>query len=294
MDARAVSERRSGAVRQRVFTAQGFRSRVLEAGPEARTEEAVVFIHGAPGSAVDWHPLLGEVGAFARALAFDLPGFGSASKPARWDYSPDAFATFVAAALSELGVTRAHLVVSDLGGSAGLHWAAAHPHAFASAVLIDTGVLIGYRWHLLARLHRLPLIGTAVAAGGRIGLRGAMRLYGAKLPGETIARWTRDFDWGSRRAMVRFYRAAPASDLPRLVPALSRLDRPALVVWGERDRFVPVEQAERQRESFPNAEIEILAGVGHYGHVEAPELVAERVCPFLRRQLGIREAKGAT
>jgi len=284
MQGPSVLQPRSGPVEERSFAAQGFRSRVLEAGSERDGEEAVVFIHGAPGSAGDWRPLLSGAGGFARALAFDLPGFGAASKPARWDYSPDAFATFVAATFAELGVARAHLVMGDIGGSAGLHWAAAHPQAFASAVLIDTGVLIGYRWHLIARLHRAPLVGAAVAAGGNIGLRGVMRLYGADLPEQAITRWRRDFDWGSRRAMLRFYRATSASD-SRLAPALARLDRPALVLWGKRDRFVPAEQAERQRESFPSAEIEILEGVGHYGHLEAPEPIAERVLPFLRRQL---------
>lgn len=267
---------------------------MLEAGLERSSEEAVVFIHGAPGSASDWSPLLSRAGGFPRALAFDLPGFGAASRPPHWDYSPDAFATFVAAALSELGVARAHLVMSDIGGSAGLHWAAAHPRAFASAVLIDSGILIGYRWHLVARLHRVPLLGAAVAAGGNIGLRGVMRLYGTDLREETIARWARDFDWGSRRAMLRFYRAASTLDPPRLAPALARLDRPALVLWGERDRFVPAEQAERQLESFPNAEIEVLEGIGHYGHLEAPEPIAERALPFLKRQLGTGKVERAT
>jgi pimeloyl-ACP methyl ester carboxylesterase len=279
----AVDKAGRDAVEERPFTAQGFRSRVLETGPGA-SDEAVVFIHGAPGSAADWRPLLAETGAIARALAFDLPGFGSASRPSHWDYSPDALATFVAAALSELRVTRAHLVLSDLGGAAGLHWAAAHPDTWASAVLINTGILIGYRWHLPARLNRMPIVGAAVAAGGRIGLRDALRLYGCNVPEHAIARWRRDFDWASRRALLRFYRATPAADFSRLAPEMSRRARPVLVLWGERDRFVPAEQADRQREAFPNAEIEILEGVGHYGHVEAPELIAERVLPFLRRQ----------
>lgn len=271
--------------RERTLTVHGFQTRVLEAGPAGDTPEAVVFIHGAPGSASDWEPLLAEVATCARAVAFDLPGFGRASKPAHWSYSPDAFATFVAAALDELGIHRAHLVLSDLGGQAGLHWAAAHPHAFASAVLIDTGMLVAYRWHLLARLHRPPVVGAVVAAAGRLGFGGAMRLYTAKLPAEAVVRWKRDYDWGSRRAVLRFYRAAPASELGRLAPTLAQLDRPALVLWGDRDRFVTAEQAKRQRQSFPSAEIEILEGVGHYGHVEEPALIAMRLLPFLRRQL---------
>lgn len=285
----AVAETGPGTVQGRSFNAHGIASGVLESGSNPSTEEAVVFVHGGPGSASDWNALLVEVGLVARAVAFDLPGFGAAAKPARWDYSPDAFATFVAAALSELGVRRAHLVMSDLGGQAGLHWAAAHPDSFASAVMINTGALIGYRWHLLARLHRTPLLGTAVAAGARIGFARVMRLNEPNLPEETIARWAHDFDWGSRRAILRFYRASPPAVSERLVPALARLDRPALVLWGERDRFVPAAQAERQREPFPSAQIELLQGLGHYGHLEAPQRIAKRALPFLRRQLRAAE-----
>ena len=267
----------------RQLTAHGLASRAIEYGPES--QEAVVFVHGGPGSADDWAALLPEVGRFARAVAVDLPGFGAAARPARWDYSPDSFATFLAAALSALGVRRAHLVLSDLGGLAGIHWAAAHPAAFASVVTINTGVLIDYRWHLLARLHRTPVLGAGVAAGARIGVRRIMRRLEPGVPEASLARWEQRFDWGTRRALLRFYRATPPDSSERLVPGLAALDRPALVLWGERDHFVPVAQAERQRAPFPSAQVEVLSEVGHYGHVEAPERVAEHLLPFLHRQL---------
>lgn len=267
----------------RDFTAHGFPSRVVESGPGG--DEAVVFVHGGPGSADDWEALLPQVGRFARAVAFDLPGFGAAARPARWDYSADSLATFVAAALTELGVRRAHLVLSDLGGLAGVHWAAAHPDAFASVAAIDTGVLVDFRWHALARLHRLPLVGTAVARSGRLGLRQTMRLYEPGLPGAAVDRWADRFDWGTRRALLRFYRATPARASERLLSVLASLDRPALVLWGEHDRFVPVAQAERQRAAFPSADVQVLDGVGHYGHLEAPDRVADHLLPFLRARL---------
>jgi pimeloyl-ACP methyl ester carboxylesterase len=113
-----------------------------------------------------------------------------------------------------------------------------------------------------------------------------MWLYEPRLPRMVLNRWRREYDGGTRRAMFRFYRAAPASSTGRLAPDLRRLDRPALVVWGARNRFVPVAQAERQRESFPSAEVVVLADSGHYAHLDDPDGVAELVIPFLRRQLG--------
>jgi hypothetical protein len=48
-----------------------------------------------------------------------------------------------------------------------------------------------------------------------------------------------------------------------LSAALRPLDRPALVVWGRKDPYLPVEQAERQRETFPRARVVVLRGWGN-------------------------------
>jgi pimeloyl-ACP methyl ester carboxylesterase len=267
----------------------GLRTRVLQAGP-SDDEEAVVFVHGGPGSADDWSRLLPQAGAFARAVAFDLPGFGNADKPRGWHgYLSVGWATFIAGTLNRLRVRRAHLVANDLGGEAALTWALAHPENFASAVLISTGVLIDYRWHMVARLHRVPLLGHLSVLIGRLGLRPVLRLYEPDLPKDVVDRWQRGYDRGTRRAMLRFYSATPTSAAGPTTAELASLDRPALVIWGADNRFVPVEQAERQRRSFPSAEIAVLAGSRHYPHLDSPQRVNELVLPFLRRQVRVRE-----
>jgi pimeloyl-ACP methyl ester carboxylesterase len=62
-------------------------------------------------------------------------------------------------------------------------------------------------------------------------------------------------------------------------------DRPALVLWGDRDPYLPVRYAERQRAFFSRAEVHLLADSGHWPHVDNPEAVADLVVPFLARQL---------
>ena len=96
----------------------GIRSPLLELGPsEAR--EAVVFIHGNPGSIRDWESLARGVAGFGRALAMDMPGFGTADKPEDFDYSVPGYARHLAKLLRERGVRRAHLVMHDFGGPFG-------------------------------------------------------------------------------------------------------------------------------------------------------------------------------
>ena len=64
----------------------GVRSPIVRAG-DAQSREAVVFVHGNPGSANDWLDLIEHVAPFGRALAADMPGYGRADKPADFDYT---------------------------------------------------------------------------------------------------------------------------------------------------------------------------------------------------------------
>jgi pimeloyl-ACP methyl ester carboxylesterase len=249
------------------------------------SDEAIVFVHGGPGSANDWDAFLPRVARLGRAIAFDLPGFGHADKPPHLGYSAPTWASFIQGALNAVGVTRAHLVVTDLGAEAGLAWAAAHPDAFGSAVVLNSGPLIRYRWHAVGQLHRAPVLGALATWAGGIGMRPVMRFYAPRVPKAVIDRWRRGYDLGTRRALTRFYRNSDAVTTSPLPAELAPLNRPALVIWGRRNRFVPVKHAEDLRASFPAAEIVVLDGCGHYAHLEDPELVARHMLPFLEEQV---------
>jgi pimeloyl-ACP methyl ester carboxylesterase len=280
------------STRMREIAVMGIRTRVLEAGRAG--DEAVVFVHGGPGSANDWDYFLPRVGEFARAVAFDLVGFGRADKPPYVGYSGPVWATFVQHVLNELGIRRVHLVATDLGGEAATHWAAAHPDAFASAALLNTGTLIRYRWHAIAQFSRLPVLGALSVLLGGVLMRPALWLYEPRLPRNVLDRWRREYDWASRRAIRRFYRSGPGRATSLVVDSMRPLDRPALVVWGARNRFVPRRHADDQRRSFPRAEIVVLPEEGHYAHLRAPQMVAERLLPFLREQVGTDGASSWT
>jgi pimeloyl-ACP methyl ester carboxylesterase len=95
----------------------------------------------------------------------------------------------------------------------------------------------------------------------------------------------RNYDRGTRRAVLRLYRSTPPGLLVRYADTFRELDPPTLVVWGARDPYIPVEHAEKQRAYFPSAEVRVLDESGHWPFVDDPDRVAELVVPFLRRQL---------
>jgi pimeloyl-ACP methyl ester carboxylesterase len=192
--------------------------------------------------------------------------------------------------LEQLDVQRAHLVLHDFGGGFGLHWALQHPERFASATLINTGAMRGYRWHRFARIWQTPVLGelfqlTSSAAM----LKRAIDHDNPKpVPLEFVERVMRYADWPHKRAVLELYRATrdPEKAFGHFIPALHQLDRPACVIWGAGDPYLPVKYAELQREAFPRAEVHVLEGLGHWPFIDDPAAVRGILVPFLRRQAG--------
>ncbi len=279
----------ASAPRGRTLIVEGVRTPYLEAGDPA-SAAAAVFIHGNPGSGQDWVELTSRAGEFARAVAPDMPGFGQAEKPGRFDYTVRGYAAHLAAFLDALGIRRAHLVLHDFGGPWGLAWAAAHPASVGSLTLINTGYIPAYRWHFSARIWRLPLVGEAFQ---RLTTRRAfyalMRLASPRrrLPESFVERMYRDYDAGTRAAVLQLYRATDIARLARgLEPGLRALRCPVQVIWGKRDLFLPYRYAFTQREVFPEAQIHLLGDSGHFPYADNPEVVSDLLLPFLRTQLG--------
>jgi pimeloyl-ACP methyl ester carboxylesterase len=94
-----------------------------------------------------------------------------------------------------------------------------------------------------------------------------------------------DYDWGTRRAVLRLYRATddPGRAAGALSAALAPLRRPGLVVWGRRDPYIGAEYAERQREVF-DAGVVMLDESGHWPFADDAAAVEAAVVPFLRVQ----------
>jgi pimeloyl-ACP methyl ester carboxylesterase len=263
----------------------GTETRLLQAGP-ADSSEALVFVHGNPGSADDWEALAVAAGAAGtRAVAFDLPDFGETVAPPGFEHSAEGYSAFIGEALAALGIERVHLVLHDFGGPIGLIWAMENPDALAGVVLIDTGVLPGYRWHTLARIWRTPVLGEAfqAASRGRAFTRGLASKEPRGLPAEFLKGMGSHYDRRTKRAVLKLYRATddPGAVGEGLAAVMAPRDLPALVIWGEEDAYLPVEYAERQRDIFPSADVHVLPNSGHWPFADSPETVERLLIEYL-------------
>ena len=283
--------------RARRVTVRGISSPVIEAGPEDASE-AVVFVHGNPGSGRDWEALVDAVGEFGRAVAMDMPGFGQADKPADFEYNVGGYGNWLGAAIDELGIERVHLVIHDFGGPFGLVWGLQHPDAWKSVVLINIGVLPDYTWHKRARQWRTPVLGELMNAWiPRSGWRKTMqspKVNPKGLPPEFVDEMYDNYDRATRRTVLKLYRATPdpGDAAAEVGAAIKALNKPALVVWGMKDPFISGNYADRQREFFEVREVVKLPDSGHWPFQDDPDGVRDAVLPFLRRQLSVGRVDG--
>jgi pimeloyl-ACP methyl ester carboxylesterase len=242
-----------------------------------------VYCHGNPTHGEDWLPFLRRGGP---AVAIDMPGWGRSDRPdaTRFDYSMYGLSAFLERCLEEIGVERRKLVVHDWGGLA-LIGAQRRPQLLERLVVIDSVPLLpGYRWHWVAQLWRRRGIGELLNATTTRGslallLRQARGDRGPMPPEFVDLIWDH-WDAGTRAAVLTLYRHADPDRLAQAGMDLGRLACPALVVWGDRDAYLPTRFARAYADALPEAELEIIAGAGHWPWIDTPSLV-DRVHRFV-------------
>lgn len=268
---------------------QGVRCAVHDTGPPG-SAEAIVFVHGNPGPMDDWEPLVPDAARLGRVIAMDMPGYGRADHPRDFDFTVDGYARFLGTLLERLGVRRAHLVLHDFGGPWGIKWATDHPGSLASLTLVNTGVLMGYRWHKYARGWQTPILGEVLQllANKPLLALSLRRDNPRPVPPRFVDQVMRYADWGHKRAVLALYRASKDTDAAfgAIADRLKLLDGPTCVIWGERDPYLPVEYAFKQKTYFPKARVRVLPGLGHWPFMDDAEAVREPLVSFLKEHVG--------
>jgi pimeloyl-ACP methyl ester carboxylesterase len=243
-----------------------------------------LYLHGVPTSSDDWVELLAVTGG----IAPDLPGFGRTGKAGHLDYTLEGHARFVEELLATLEITQVELVLHDWGAAPGLVFAQRHPERVKRIVLVNAvGLVEGFRWHRLARLWRLPVAGELAMGTVNSWLLGrALRQASSRpesWPPERVQAIWRQFDQGTQRAIIRLHRSADESALAAAGAGLSGLNLPALVLWGERDPWLPASIGEAYARALPGAQLVLLPDAGHWPWLDQPA-AGERIAEFLTGQ----------
>ncbi len=220
------------------------------------------------------------------AIAIDMPGWGRSDRPdpTRFDYSMYGLSAFLEKCLDELGVTKRKLVVHDWGALA-LIGAQRRPELVERLVVIDAVPLLpGYRWHWIAQIWRRRGLGEfANATTTRSSMALLLRQANGDrrpMPTEFVEMIWKYWDKGTAAAVLALYRHADPDDLARAGSDLAKLTCPSLILWGDREPYLPTRFAEAYAQVLPNAQLEIVPGGGHWPWIDDARVI-DRVLEFI-------------
>lgn len=252
----------------------------------------VLFLHGFPETAAVWSNIAAALGDEFDVHAFDWPGYGLSSRPAVEDfsYAPRDYAGVLKAYIDKAGIDRSKLTIyaADIGALPALLLALDEPD-IARRIIVGDFAPFNRPAYMHERLQNLK----AEPAASRT--RDAMNQTSAEILENAHRRGLpehRQFDLAAdvKQDMIRgwshggltsadafyHYYAAFTRDQDRLEANLGRLRTPVKVIWGERDIYIDSRMG-AEFAARTGATLEILPGIGHYPHLQAPERVIAQV-----------------
>ena len=280
------------AIRHRTLQAGEVRLHCAEAGPE--DGPLALLLHGFPEHWITWRlqiPALADAGF--HVVAPDLRGYGESDRPRGVrEYSIEKLVADIASLLDALGAKTAHLIGHDWGGMLAWHFAMWHPERVERLAVLNIPhperMKEGLRsprqlrrsWYMLFfQLPRLPE--RSLLADDCRKLRNVFRYQPAqRYPEDQIDQIVTALRRpGAMTAALDYYRAALRYP-PRRRSAL--IQKPVLVIWGERDSALGSELAQPDARWVASVRVERLPDATHWVQADAPEDVNRLLLGFLK------------
>ena len=191
---------------------------------------------------------------------------------------------FLERCLDELGIGQRKLVVHDWGSLALIGAQRRSDQVEKLVVMNVIPLLPGYRWHWVAQVwRRRPFGELANATTTRASMALTMRQASGDrkpMPSEFVDTVWDHWDKGTQAATLALYRHANPDRLVAAGKEQDKLTCPTLILWGDRDPYIPTKFAQAHAEALPNAEVEIVPGAGHWPWID-DQRVIDRVVEFI-------------
>ncbi len=249
----------------------------------------VVLLGGALMDESLWFGVIQRWGSAYRCIVPVLPmGGHRVPMPVTADLSPTGLADLVADLVDLLDVRDVVLVGNDTGGALAQLLVGRRPERIGRLVLVSCDAFDnfppGLPGRLMAVLCRIPGAMWCAMFSMRIpALRRLPMTFGwmsrRPVPDEVIGRWLDAYLGSSevRADVRRFMSRVDRRDLVAAAEALGDFGGPALIVWAEGDRVMPVEHAHRLAVCLPDSRVELVADTYTLVPLDQPEVLADLI-----------------
>jgi pimeloyl-ACP methyl ester carboxylesterase len=262
--------------------ATGMQVHLRDEGPRD-DPSPIVLLHGTGSSLHAWEGWAAALRDKRRVISFDLPGYGLTGPSPDRIYGRERDVAFVIAVLDMLGVGRVVLGGNSLGAGVSVRTALANPARIEALILVDGGYPApatskpigmylletpGLNWLLSNTLPRF------LVEQGMRNVWGDPDKVTPEMIDRAVALTQRE---GNRRAFIdRFSQRQPGP------PArLAEIKVPTLILWGGRDRLVPIDAARILNREIAGSTLIVFDDLGHAPEEEDPARTVAAVKRFL-------------
>jgi pimeloyl-ACP methyl ester carboxylesterase len=246
---------------------------------EAGRGKPIILIHGLGASSYTWRKIMPELAKTHRVIAIDLKGFGQSDKPLDSHYSIFDQAKLIENYMRQKKIHGATLVGHSYGGGVALAVAMSQMNSpkrnIDRLVLIDS---IAYRQPMpfFFQLLRTPVIGelgiSLIPPEVQMSRALSVAYYkDSKVAQETVMNYASALhSEGGRHALLYTINSLDPDQADELSKHYKEFKLPALLLWCDHDRIVPLTFGKRLAQDLPNAKIEVIENCGHIPHEEQP------------------------
>ncbi|WP_157491328.1 alpha/beta fold hydrolase [Flammeovirga sp. SJP92] len=250
----------------------------------------IVLLHGTFSSLHTWDKWTETLKEKYKVIRLDLPGFGITGPRPDRTYSIDIYLNFINTFLKKLEVKKFYLAGSSLGGWIAWEYSHRYKEQVRRLILLNAaGFNDKDSIPLLFKLVQNPIIKEFKMFHGFAEYLQAPKsfiefflknAYGnpKRVDRATITRYHEIF---SRKGNKEAFLNIANSSIEDHSDLIKQLDTPTLIIWGEKDRWIPLANAYKFQFSLPNSQLIIYEGVGHVPMEEIPAKSAKDTISFL-------------
>ena len=266
----------------RFLNIDGFRVHYRDEG----TGPVLLCLHGIVSSLHTWDGWVEALKSRYRIIRFDVPGWGMTTMDS-FSFTRDDYMKFMKKFVDALGIKKMHLAGNSLGGYLSWNFALDYPKLVHKLILLDPA---GYPQTVpgAVNLFTMPVfrtLGTVITPKFLV-LKYVREVYGQKklLRTEVADRYYEMLVYGrNRKNCVRIF--DELKEQARFEPSgVTRIKTPTLLMWGEKDIWIPLNIMERFKKDLPNARAIIYPGVGHVPMEEIPDSSARDADLFIKER----------
>ncbi len=261
-------------------------------------QHPIVFIHGLGGQWQNWLENIPRFAQERRVIAVDLPGFGLSPMPSE-QISIEFYGRVVADLCDQLGLGPCVLVGNSMGGYIASELAIKRPELVERLMLISAAGVSQMDMAKRPVMAVTKAVGLAtamtVAQLRTVARRPRMRHWALLLVARYPGRLEADFAFEGlmkgtgKPGFVNAMRGCLEYDLRDSLPIIGC---PTLVVWGDKDMTIPVEDADKFTDLIKGSRKLIMADTGHVSMAERPVTFNDHLAEFLVYQVSEGELEG--